>query len=468
MLKRDIKDLMIFTEKIIMPVLRPELIFAVMALVAGLVLVFVNGPFEAPDEPNHFSRAYQISEGRFFSERIDNKAGDRLPASIPNTTHTFKNFSSNSKTKVNKELLISALKTPLNGQERIFVSFPNTVINFPLCYFPQAIGIYAARLVGISPLKMMYAGRMMSLFCWIILMYIAIRLTPVFKWVMVLVGIMPMNLYLAASLSADTMINACAFLFIALVLSERFRDKGLMTMGKRAGIGVVSIALSVMKLVYAPLAAFIFMVPASSFGSNRKRVVYVLSVLGLSLLAIILWGFEIRRVYVPLNNSNMPLQLSNMFADPWKYLCVLANTTPEQLKCYYYTLVGVLGWLEIWLPRWIYVTYIPVIVAASIFEPAYKRRTLYLWEKATFLALCFLSCFLIYTAQYLTWNKAGSLLVEGVTGRYFIPLVIPCMLILFNRIMPQKIKWILGGIVTVYSILVLKATCLAVYMRYYG
>ena len=76
---------MISTENVIMPVLRPELIFAVMALLAGLVLVFVNGPFQAPDEPAHFLRAYQISEGRFFSERVDDKAGGQLPAAIRNS-----------------------------------------------------------------------------------------------------------------------------------------------------------------------------------------------------------------------------------------------------------------------------------------------------------------------------------------------------------------------------------------------
>jgi len=211
MLKRNIKDLMISAEKIIMPVLRPELIFAVMALGAGLVLVFANGPFQAPDETTHFFRAYQISEGRFFSERMDNKAGYRLPVDINNAYLPFRKVSSGGGVKVNKESLALALNAPLNEQKRIFADFPNTVLTFPLCHFPQAIGIRAARQVGLSPVKIMYAGRIMNLLCWIVLMYAAIRLTPVFKWVMVLAGLMPMNLYLAASLSADTMINACCF-----------------------------------------------------------------------------------------------------------------------------------------------------------------------------------------------------------------------------------------------------------------
>lgn len=459
---------MISTENVIMPVLRPELIFAVMALLAGLVLVFVNGPFQAPDEPAHFLRAYQISEGRFFSERVDNKAGGQLPAAIRNAYPPFKNAAFHNEVKVNKESLTAALNAPLNEEERIFVNFPNAVLTFPLVYFPQAIGIRAARQDGLSPLKMMYAGRMMNLLCWIVLMYAAIRIAPVFKWVMVLAGLMPMNLYIAASLSADAMINACAVMFIGLVLNERFGEKGLMTMGKRAGIGVVAIALCVMKLVYAPIAALVFLVPKSGFGSNSKRIVYIFFVLGLSLLAVFLWGFEIKKVYVPLNGSNMPLQLAGIFADPWKFLSMLANSIQERGKGYFYSFIGVLGWLDTWLPRWIYVTYFPVIVATALLEPAYKNRTLRLWEKAALLAVCFLSFFLICIAQYLLWTKPGALIIEGVQGRYLIPLLIPVMLVFLNRIVAFKINLLTGGIVTVYSALMLHATCLAVYMRYYG
>lgn len=459
---------MIFTKNIIIPVLRPEFIFVVMALSAGLFLVFANGPFQAPDEPSHFYRAYQISEGRFFSERIGNEAGGELPTAIHDSKLPFKNSAFHSEIRIRKEFLSSELQKPLNEQERIFVSFPNTALNFPLGYFPQAIGIYAARQGGLSPLKMMYAGRMMNLLCWIVLMYAAIRMTPVFKWVMVLAGLMPMNLYLAATLSADAMINACAVLFIGLVLNERFKDKELMTMGKRAGIGVIAIALSIMKLVYAPIAALIMMVPESSFGSNRKRVVYVFSVLGLSLLAVLLWAFEIRRVYVPLNGSDMSLQLAGIFADPWKFLSLLANSIQEQGKGYFHSFIGVLGWLDTWLPHWIYVTFFPVIVATSLLEPPYKNRVFYLWEKATLVIVCLLSFFLICVSQYLVWTKAGALMIEGVQGRYFIPLLVPVMLVFLNRRVPLKINLLTGGIVTVYSALMIRATCLAVYTRYYG
>lgn len=468
MVTRNVSRLMTLFKKILARFFQPEFIFAVMALAAGTALVFVNGPFQAPDEPNHFFRAYQISEGRFFSERINNKAGDRLPASLPDAVYPFQNSPAHRSIKVERESLASALQAPLKEQEKMFVSFPNTAINFPLCYAPQAAGIYAARICGLSPLEMMYAGRLLSLWVWVLFMCAAIRLTPVFKWVMVLVGILPMHLYLAASLSADTMINGCAVLFVALVLRERFNPKSPLTPGKQGGIALLAAALCVMKLVYAPFVVLLFVIPASRFGSNRKRIVFIFVVLGLSFLAIMLWGLEIKRVYVPLNGSSMPEQLVYILSSPWNFLCVLVRTVQEQSAAYFYSFIGVLGWLDTWLPRWIYMTYFPVLVAVSVLAPAGEGQALRLWEKGAFLAAGLLSFFLIHVAQYLTWTKAGAAAVNGIQGRYFIPLVVPVMLIFLNRITPRVLQWFSGGIVTVYSAFVLYATCLAVFTRYYG
>lgn len=62
----------------------------------------------------------------------------------------------------------------------------------------------------------------------------------------------------------------------------------------------------------------------------------------------------------------------------------------------------------------------------------------------------------------------GALMIEGVHGRYLIPLLVPVMLVFLNRNIPFKINLLTGGIVTVYSALMIRATCLAVYTRYYG
>ena len=43
--------------------LKPEVVFLYFALMFGLSLLVTVPPFQTPDEPHHFFRAYQVSEG---------------------------------------------------------------------------------------------------------------------------------------------------------------------------------------------------------------------------------------------------------------------------------------------------------------------------------------------------------------------------------------------------------------------
>src|SRR4029079_8068336 len=56
----------------------PERTVLVVGLLGGLLFVAATPPFQAPDEPNHFARAYQISEGVLFPR----SGGADLPESV--------------------------------------------------------------------------------------------------------------------------------------------------------------------------------------------------------------------------------------------------------------------------------------------------------------------------------------------------------------------------------------------------
>ena len=50
----------------------PARIFATVGLFFGFVLLLIVPPFQSPDEYNHFYRAFQVSEGHWFPEKIKN------------------------------------------------------------------------------------------------------------------------------------------------------------------------------------------------------------------------------------------------------------------------------------------------------------------------------------------------------------------------------------------------------------
>lgn len=43
-----------------------EYIFVLFAMFLGLILIFFIPPFQSPDEPVQFLKAYSVSEGHFF------------------------------------------------------------------------------------------------------------------------------------------------------------------------------------------------------------------------------------------------------------------------------------------------------------------------------------------------------------------------------------------------------------------
>lgn len=84
-------------------------------------------------------------------------------------------------------------------------------------------------------------------------------------------------------------------------------------------------------------------------------------------------------------------------------------------------IVGVLGWLDTVLSNYIYKLYYCLFILSILFYIYYFK----LDTKLFILSSCvILSCiFLIFFALYITWTPMNSSAVEGVQGRYFIPLL---------------------------------------------
>jgi uncharacterized membrane protein len=447
--------------------LKPQWVFVALALVAGLYMVFVTGPFQAPDEFNHFFRAYQISEGQFLGVRADGQVGGWLPESIINAGIPFYGVAFHPEVKIQSEVVNRLRREPFHANRKVFCDFPNTVIYFPLCYLPQALGIAAGRLCSLSALEMMYAGRLLSLLCWIGFVWLAITLTPMFKWVMVLMGLMPMALFLAASLSADTMINGSSILLMAMVLRAKFGGAKSMSWGTGVLIGGLCLAISIMKFVYCPLALLILLIPWKWYGGRKQKIAYCSSVIGAACLAVLLWGIETKAIYIPLNGSNLSEQFSLILAKPWRYMVVLWNTICAQWRVWVKSFTGVLGWFDTRLPRWIEWSYPLVLIEASLLDVG-NGRSLRIWERSAMTVLCCLCWLLIATAQYLTWNRVGADVVEGLhQGRYLIPLAVPALLILRNSVTAGQESKFFAAAVTVYTTMVLFTTCFRIYGRYY-
>ncbi|MHC4290787.1 MAG: DUF2142 domain-containing protein [Planctomycetota bacterium] len=446
--------------------LRPEMVFVVLALTAGFCMVFVNAPFEAPDEASHFWRAYHIYEGNLISSRQGDSVGGWIPESVATAHLPFENLVSQPDNRVDRQVLSESLHEPFDKKKKCFTHLLFTGLYAPVVYVPQVIGIAVGRLLGLSALGMMYAGRVVNLLCWIVAIYTAIRIAPVFKWVFLLVALLPMNLFLAASLSADAPQDSISLLLFALVLRALWQRQTL-SWAHMLAIVLLCVLLAFVKQIYFPLTGLVLLIPADRFSGLRNKLLFCITAIGLSFLACLLWSIAIKGLYTPLHGANAPEQLSLLIADPWNFIGILIDSIEEHWGGYMASFIGILGFLDTPLPKWIYYSYPFVLIGIALFDRG-CGESLDGKQRLWIIAICIGVFLLIQFSMYLTWTEPGKEIIEGVQGRYFLPIAMPMLLALFYNRKFESPAGSLGPlIVMAYSTTVLIATCLCLYHRYW-
>ena len=448
--------------------LKPQVVFLVLALTAGLAMVFVNAPFQVPDEGAHFWRAFHVSQGDWTSSRKGDAVGGEIPKSVAAITQTYDYLIGHPEIRVDRDAFGADLNRPFEGNTIIFKDFFTQALYAPTVYLPQAIGIALGRLCGLSALKMMYAGRISALLCWIAIIFMAIRIVPIYKWVFVLIALIPRSLSLAASLSADGPTNAMAMLLTALMLREIFGNEPGLNKWDAFFIILISVLLSMAKQVYLPLVGLVLLIPAGKFNGWRNKLIFCGIVIAATVLVTGLWSMVIRDFYRPWNDANAPEQMSLILARPWVFPIVAVNSFLDAWRAMFFSFIGVLGFLDVWLPKWIYRSY-PFILLGIVLCDAGCGKPIRWFQRVWIILLFVVSFLLIELSMYLVWTKPGADLVNGVHGRYFIPLAIPVMLALFyNRQLKLPMRRFMPLVVGLYLCAVLAASCWTVYARYYG
>jgi uncharacterized membrane protein len=283
------------------------------------VLYAVSNPvFNVPDEPNHFLRCYEISEGHLLSDysRELNAGGRELPFDItelhentlqPQSWYEYEE-------KRGKELN--------DDEDRHFVKFSNTALYSPLSYLPQVTGISAARLFSKNIYVMAVFGRLANWLCITILIYGTLKLLPYGKEFFMLLALMPMSLFEAFSLAPDGMVFALSSFLIAFVLDIRMNRK-MLTFRHYAALYLMAVIMCSMKIVYLPFCLYYFLIPGRSFRhGNRSKLIHsaicVLLVGGISL-----GWMRLCSRFLTTPGTDSAAQLKWIIARPFTYLMLI-------------------------------------------------------------------------------------------------------------------------------------------------
>ncbi|MBK5093844.1 MAG: DUF2142 domain-containing protein, partial [Actinobacteria bacterium] len=448
---------------------QPQRAFLVIGLLFGLLMLVLNPPLRVSDEQIHFFKSYSVSEGHIVSEREGKGAGSNAPISFQVTIEKLKLVPfSDYKLKVKD--ITSALKIPLDKKNKFFANYPHwAIVTYsPVPYIPQAVGMEIGKILNLSPLMLLYLGRLFSLICWLILIYFAIRITPVHKWVFFMLALIPRSVNLAASLSADGLTIALCFLVIAFFLKLAF-DKRKQSI-ERKDIYILILFVILLALMKPPSFLLVFLFPLIPIRKFKSKKDYFAVFALLVVLAIVITGawylVGSRGATTRLSTMSVSGQLRFVLSHPIRFLGVTERTIVAFADNWIAGFIDTLGWVEVHLPWWLIATYLFLIIATAAVDnddieiPAKKR--------AYSFVIWLLFFFIFLTIGYLTSTPVGQTsIIEGFQPRYLIPIA-PLLFLAFSnqKIHYEKGRYFYIGIVC-FSLLSIAITMYKVVSAYY-
>ncbi|MBC7770966.1 MAG: DUF2142 domain-containing protein [Pyrinomonadaceae bacterium] len=405
--------------------------YLVLALTGGTVMTFLTPPFQAPDEPNHFFRALSISEGQVHPIRTPDRVGAyvnegqiawtfRLHAEIPN--HPDR--------KCSIELLRSNLDVTPDPRPN-FADLPNTATNSPVCYLPHVAGLLIGRTCGLPMLYSFYLGRFLCMVVCVALCHWACRQLPLGRLPFVMIALSPMVLFLAASLSADSLTFALSCAFCARVLNLSSGESGSrLTRGAVAGLCVLGGLMMLTKASSAlfPLLTLLLLrkspVDRGAAGATAEQGsrpwMKVALILAVVWAVLILWTLEVKRLYVPgaLSPGTDPdAQLRHIFAHPLWFMKQLWQ------GLHLHDAVGMLGWHDTSLGKtYVALFYVALVLAGLVWDPPAGHPTRSL--RLAIASIVVGSYMLVIVLAYLGFNDVGSPRIRMIAGRYFLPFAV--------------------------------------------
>jgi uncharacterized membrane protein len=439
--------------------LSPEKAFLMLGLVFGLAFLILTPPFQAPDEWNHFFRAYQVSKGHPVSG-MDSRgmAGERLPISLLKTSlSVFNNlpYTPENREKLDRLLLrgrlgdedldpfrkekkqgragviLSLLDMPLESDRTLFLNFPGTALYPPVPYLPQAVGIALGRLLELPPVMLVYSGRLLNLLLWVLLTYLAIRITPFYKWLFLLLSLTPTPLFQAASLSADGVSNSSALLLVAVMLRFAFDTEKAPRTADMVLIFLLSLLLSLSKF-YIFMPCLFLLVPRTRLGAKETYTIALLLFL-CAASAAGAWAVITKGLHIQQRPGVFPAeQLEGIVRDPFNYLVIMLRTVMTQWTALLRDFTGKLGHFGPYMPTAAVYINVVVLAAAALVDGRMDVR-IGPREKLIASAVIAASVLTVITPIYLTWTPLGEGSIQGVQGRYFFPLAPLILMLLYNR-----------------------------------
>ena len=444
-----------------------EWLFLVLALPAGLALLVVTPPYQAPDEHNHFLRACQVARGGLVAARQGDEVGGWVPAATWESILPAKTLFYNPAAKTSFARTADLFGLHHDAERApVFADFRNTAVHAPTNYLPALPALAVGQALNLPPLVLFYLARLSFFAAWLALWWLALQQTPLLGWPALLLALLPLPLSLGAAVHTDAVIIPLAFLFVGLCLRLATQEAPA-TRATKALLLAAGALLAPAKFAYAPLLLLFFLIPRARLGGGRAYWRFAVLFWGMCGALLIAWGAVAASTHVTNTaGADAAAQVRFILAHPLEYAAVLGRTLDTEHLRLLLTAVGALNYLETMIPTWHFLGCLFVVLFACLLNdeaPVVGSRL-----RAVVAGVGVLAVGATLTLLYLHDVKVGApTLGKLVQGRYFLPIAALLPPLLANRLFAVRRPAVLRGAYVAAAALSLVATVWVVYRRFY-
>lgn len=401
--------------------------FVLYGLLATAFLAINMPPFQNPDELAHFLRAAQVADGglvgtRFSTMEADKSrhitAGGWADPALLTAFAPFNKLIFHSDTRATRASWAPRVHW---SDTRVMESFPNTAIYPPLFYMPSAIGVLVGRVARMTVVQTLVVSRLLTGVAAVAVGAAAIACAGgAAVWIFAILTL-PMSLSLIASSSQDALLLACSALAGALLVRTlRWPSgrNGEMLAGLVVTLGLVAIARP-------PYGALAMLPLALTKVRLRWRILAAAAIAA----CVTVWsGVAAATALTNIGGfigADPAAQLARLRGDPLLVVQVAWETLTQYWRAYLETFVGQLGWLDTALPCAYHAAAHAMLgIAAMAAMLGLRGERISVGSCLVIAVGLLLSVAGVFAIQYLTWTVPGHATVEGVMGRYFLPIAL--------------------------------------------
>ncbi len=383
----------------------PQRIFVLVGLCAVVAFTFVTPPFRVPDEVGHFWRAESIAHGTLFPRMTPRGGAAELPKGFGSLVYVF--WGTSPDFKITYEEFHRARWVRLEAGNLIPVTLPAGYT--PVPYIPQIVAALTGRVVQAIPVVTFYLGRLFNGLAFVAIVALAVRTAPMLRWLFAASALLPMAIYLAASWSPDAMTIAASYLFIAALL------RGARTPRDAGWLAAAGAFVGLCKPAYFLIALLALAVPIAR--GRYRAIIIAATAAG---VALAMWNaaraFAPARPGTPIDAS---AQIDCIRHEPGLFGDAIVHELRAHGFEYVEQGVGRLGLLDIRLPKAVVPAELLLLLLCAwsgVEAPSLRVRVLSLGIAAATIGGIALS-------SYLGWTAVCARQVDGIQGRYFLPIV---------------------------------------------